>query len=106
MNPMYVLSHYPYTFQLADLKLFIIVHVLQLQSAVISALFALALIFGGIASVANARNLQHEYLDQYDCAAIDDDLPNDDNDIDFEIAQKLCHYLEKLRRCQIASAVS
>ena len=106
MNPMYVLSHYPYTFQLVDLKLFIIVHMLQLQSAVISALIALALILGGIASVAKARNVQHEYLDKLECAAIDDDLPNDDNISDFEIAQKICHDLEKLRRCQIASAVS
>ena len=51
----------------------------------------------------NARNVQHKYLDFFDCALIDD-YPADD--IDIEFAQKICHDLEKLRRCQIASAVS
>ena len=46
------------------------------------------------------------YVDQLDCAAFDDDLSNDDNIIDFEIVQKVCHDLEKLIRCQVASAVS
>ena len=66
-------------------------------------LFTLALIIGGVLSASNAGNVQHEYLDQFDCSAIDD-LPVDD--IYIEIAQKICHDLEKLKNCQIASAVS
>ena len=76
---------------------------LLLQSASVSTLFAIALIIGGVLSMGNARNVQHKYLDFFDCALIDD-YPADD--IDTEIIQKLCHDLEKLKRCQIASAVS
>ena len=51
----------------------------------------------------NARNVKREYLDPLYCAVIDD-YPVDN--IGTEFAQHVCHDLEKLRNCQIASAVS
>ena len=69
------------------------------------------MVAGGGASVANAVDVQNEFLDRYyyygevkiDCSDIDD-FPSDNPD--FEVLQDICHNLEKLKNCQIASAVS
>ena len=80
---------------------------MQLQSALISVTFILALTCGGILSAKNAANVQHEYINKYDCAAIND-LPDDEQD-GFPrdgITEQVCHDLENLRNRQATSAVS
>ena len=77
-----------------------------LQSSLIFIVFAAAIIFGGIASTANAVNVKSEFIDKFECPEIDD-LPDDDDDnINIELIQSVCHKLYRLRNCQIATAVS
>ena len=78
-----------------------------LQSTVFSALLGFVITAGGGSSVANAVSVQDDFLDGFyiypdkiDCTIIDDYPP------DYDPIQKLCHDFEKLKNCQIASAVS
>ena len=65
------------------------------------------MVAGGGASVANAVDVQNEFLDRFyyyngvklDCSSIDD-YPV------YEALQDICYNLEKLKNCQIVSAVS
>ena len=63
-----------------------------------------AIILEGVASERNAVNIKHEYIENLECAIIDDLL--DEDNPDREMLQDVCHNLEILRNCQIASAVS
>ena len=82
-----------------------------LQSTVFSVLLGFVITAGGGSSVANAISVQDDFLDGFylnsdkiDCTSIDDYPP--DYDLAVEILQKVCHNFEKLKNCQIASAVS
>ena len=63
-----------------------------------------AIIFEEVASERNAVNIKHEYIENLECAIIDDLLDEDNHDR--EMLQDVCHDLEILRNCQVASAVS
>ena len=73
-----------------------------------SSVLAIAIIAGGGASISNAKNVQHKYLDRLDCPAIEG-IPSDQYPGGYEYLhrnQTLCDNLEKLKKCQFASAVS
>ena len=83
-------------------------NVILLQSAIFSGVLALGIIAGGGASISNAENVQREYLDRLDCPAIED-IPADQHSGSYKFLhenQTLCDNLDKLRKCQVASAVS
>ena len=75
-----------------------------LQCSSIFNVFAVAIIFGGVASTANAVNIKSEFIDKLECPEIDD-LPGNGDDY-LELLQSVCHKLERVRNCQIATAVS
>ena len=84
---------------------------MSLQSTVFNILLGFVITAGGGSSVANAVSVQDDFLDGFyidldniDCTLIDDYPP--DYGPTVEILQKVCHNFEKLKNCQIASAVS
>ena len=78
--------------------------VLLQSCSLIYIVMIVAIIFEGVASERNAVNIKHEYIENLECAVIDDLL--DEDNPDREMLQDVCHNLEILRNCQNASAVS
>ena len=78
--------------------------VLLQSCSLIYIVMIVAIIFEGVASERNAVNVKYEYIENLECAIIDDLL--DEDNPDREMLQDVCHNLEILRNCQIASAVS
>ena len=78
-----------------------------LQSMVFSVLLGFVITAGGGFSVANAVSVQDDFLDGFyiysdkiDRTIIDDYPP------DYDLAVEIYHDFEKLKNCQIATAVS
>ena len=71
-----------------------------LQNAVFCILLALGLLAGGIASAANAADVQDDYYEPLRCDELSDDLPDDHPVVE------ICDDFERLRNSQAAGGVS